>query len=127
MALVKANGQYWTPGGCSAWNGRCFSGAAHDFKCNIGYIAFTHSGWYRRPQTPLYILRDWFEFNEDPGCAWNGYLGPEFRAQWKPIAFEEFNIAFKDYWFDTATLQFKPDSNRPESDWFLPCNPEDSE
>jgi hypothetical protein len=124
MPLTKVNGEYRTPGGCSAWNGRCFNGAEHDFKCDIAYISFARSGWYRRPQTPLYILRDWFEGNEDPGCEWNSTRGAEFRASWKAIRFEEFQITYRDYVFNTNTLMFEPATNRPVEDWFEPCIPE---
>jgi hypothetical protein len=127
MPLTKVGRKYFTPSGCSAWNGRCFSGAAADFKCDVGFIAFRTSGWYLRKATPFWIMRDWFEHVEDPGCAWNSPQAAGFRAQWSRIGFELFQTMTKDYFFNSTTMIFEATYDRAPADWFEPCNLPDVE
>jgi len=103
MALVKRDGKYWTPGGCSAWNGRTFSAAAIDSVCNYNFLAFTRSGWYYNKTIPWRDFFDWLQRNEDPGCSFNARQRGPNPDIWTPITFEEFQTMKIVYWWDANT------------------------
>lgn len=121
MPLTKVNGEYFTPGGCSAWNGRCFDGAKYDFKCAVAYILFKGYGWYRAENIPWNVMDDWFTHNEDPGCWWNSKERTEFRFLWERVNDGIVFLATSDLEWDAATLEWNRTFARNERDWFTPC------
>lgn len=106
MALIKRDGKYWTPGGCSAWNGRTFNGAAIDSVCGFNFLSFTRSGWYVNQTIPWRDFFDWLTNNENPGCGFNHDLRLPNPPIWKPVAFEIFQTMKIVYWWDAETMQW---------------------
>ena len=121
MPLVKRDGQYWTPGGCSAWNGKCFTGAAVNTKCGGAAIAFAHGGWYVHRTMTYPFMHDWFYHKEDPGCAWNG-SSQSFRDGWKAVDDPTFRTLTWDVFWNPVSLEFENTYVRPPEDWFEPCD-----
>jgi len=126
MPLMKINGEYRTPGGCSAWNGKTFGGAAVDAKCGGAAINFSRGGWYYLKNMTLAEIFHWFEDREDPGCAWNA-SSKEFKDQWRPISQEEFDGMLWDKLWSSSTRKWENTFARPELDWFEPCPPPDAD
>lgn len=114
-------GEYRTPGGCSAWNGRTFGGARVDVKCNVGYIQFGKSGWYSAKDVGQDTMRFWFEEAEDPGCFWNRGASQSFKDKWGKISDEEMSASIWDLELNMVTLRFEPTNMRDPEDWFKPC------
>jgi len=121
MPLTKVNGEYRTPGGCSAWHGRCFSTARYDGKCSIGYIEFRRGGWYVAKPLLGWILQGWFDGNEDPGCYWNEGTSPDFKKLWGKAESINWETTFYDFEWTATTGLFLPGGNRPAGDWDKPC------
>lgn len=103
---MKRDGQYWTPGGCSAWNGRAFSGAAIDALCNFNFLHFGRSGWYYNKTIPWRDFFTWLENNEAPGCSFNTRQRGPNPDSWKPITPELFATQRIVYWWDSVTMKW---------------------
>lgn len=106
MALLKRDGKYWTPGGCSAWNGRAISGAAIDGVCNYNFLLFTRSGWYYNKSIVWRDFFNWLENNENPGCGFNSDLHGPNPPVWKHIDDAVFRTMKIVYWWDYQTMQW---------------------
>ena len=127
MALEFYDGKWWTPGGCSAWHGRCFSGAAYDQKCSIGYIFFSRGGIYRAKRMPIWVFGPLFDQQEDPGCYWNKGTSKDFRLLFKGITKEQYDAEIVDYTWDPGTMLWTATEARTPEDWRIPCKPDDDD
>jgi len=123
MALTKRNGEYWTPNGCSAWNGRCFAAARHDAQCNVAFIQFTRSGWYRAEEIAFAVMVAMFEGNEDAGCDWNCSQNAAFKQKWSPVTDAAAASAKFDAEWNPADPFWTFTGNRNPSDPPPDCKP----
>lgn len=85
MPLQKIGREYFTPGGCSAWNGRAIDAAAIDSLCNLTFLHFVRGGWYYATEIPFFDFLTALDGREDIGCWFNLNHTAETRKLWKPL------------------------------------------
>lgn len=127
VPLVKIDGHYYTPGGCDAWKGRTFTGAALDNLCRIAYIYFRRSGWYQSSKVDLDEIRQAFDRAEDPGCWWNARRASGYHALWKPLDARLYAARTKDWIWNVETMLWEPGDPRTFDEWIAGCQIPDAD
>lgn len=122
MPNYKLNGRYWTPGGCSAWNGRTFTGAAIDHLCDITYLYFRRSGWYESHQADKREVIRVFRDLEDPGCWWNAARNTGLWETFTPIDYRLFASRKQDEFWDIQTGKWMLGDERSVEEWLNGCD-----